>query len=53
MYKTEDGLLNFYAEYTDSEGHKHFAVHKYRRSDGWVWSMRDYKFPDVKYKLVK
>lgn len=43
------GLLNFYTEYIDSSGIMHYAVHKYRPSDGWVWSMRDYKFSDLQY----
>lgn len=52
--KTEkSGLLNYYTEYRDSEGHDHYAIHRYRASDGWVWSMRDYKFPGLQYPESK
>lgn len=47
--KSDSGLLNYYTEFTDSDGKQHYAIHRYRRSDGWVWSMRDYKFPGLQY----
>lgn len=42
-------LLAYYTEYSDSDGKKHYAVHKYRPTDGWVWGMRDFKFPGMAY----
>ena len=47
--KDRTSLLAYYTEYSDSEGKKHYAVHKYRPTDGWVWGMRDFKFPDMAY----
>ena len=47
--KTDSNLLAYYVEFVDSNGMKHYAVHKYRKTDGWVWSMRDYKFPGLQY----
>lgn len=47
--RRSEGLLAYYTEYNDSEGKKHYAVHKYRPTDGWVWGMHDFKFPGMAY----
>lgn len=44
MKINKSGLLNYYTEYRDREGKNHYAIHQYRHSDGWVWTMRDHKF---------
>lgn len=45
--KTE---LNYFTTYTDANGHEHYAVHKYRRTNGIVTSMRDLKLDGASYE---
>ena len=41
--------LPYYCQYKDENNHTHYAIHLYRHSDGWVWTMNDYKMKDMAY----
>ena len=44
--------IRFFAEFTDSNGICHHAVHIYHPETGMVDMMRDVKFPDMQYPCV-
>lgn len=44
-------FVDYYTEFYDSNGAKHYAVHRYNRNNGFVSSVRDHKFTDLNYTV--